>query len=59
MYGSPDGLGPIASTSGTAVLAYTGTGSMLAPLIVAGLALTMGTLLVLRRRMLERRTENA
>ncbi|MBF4588387.1 MULTISPECIES: hypothetical protein [unclassified Curtobacterium] len=54
MYGGGNGLGPTAGGLGVSALAYTGTGSMLLPLVVTGLALALGIALLARKRWLSR-----
>jgi hypothetical protein len=54
MYGSGNAIAPIAGGAGTSVLAYTGTGSMLVPIIVATLGLAIGIALAIRNRMIRR-----
>lgn len=49
MYG---GIGPIASGGTGAALAYTGTGSLVLPLVVSGMSLVVAALLVIRSRKL-------
>lgn len=55
MYGASSGIGPMAGGGGGAVLAYTGTGSLLVPLVIAGIAVTVGILLTIRARVLRNR----
>jgi hypothetical protein len=50
MYGT--GTGISGGGVGVSVLAYTGTGSLMLPLVVASLALLVGAALVVRQRML-------
>jgi len=60
MYGSGNGIGPIAGGGGGAtVLAFTGTGSMVLPLVVAGVVLVLGVLLAVRGRLLARTAQMA
>lgn len=59
MYGGGNGFGPIAGGTSAGVLAYTGTGSMLLPLIIAGIALVLGVALMLRTRLVTRKVTAA
>lgn len=56
MYGGGNGIGPIAGGAGSAALAYTGTGNLVLPLIVAGIAITIGILLSIRNRKMRKLT---
>ncbi len=50
MYGGGSGIGPIAGGGAGATLAYTGTGDLVFPLVIAAVALVVGTLLSIRSR---------
>lgn len=52
MYSGGNGLGPTAGGLGVSALAYTGTGSLLLPLVITGLALALGVALLVRKRWL-------
>jgi hypothetical protein len=59
MYGGGNGIGPIAGGASASALAYTGTGSILLPLIITGIALTLGIALMFRKRYIRRLTTSA
>jgi len=55
MYGANSGIGPMVGGGGSAVLAYTGTGSLVLPLVITAGALALGILLAIRARVLRER----
>jgi len=52
MYGNGNPIAPIAGGAGTSVLAYTGTGSVAVPIVLAALGLAIGIALAIRNRMI-------
>jgi hypothetical protein len=54
MYGTGPGSSALIGGTGASVLAYTGTGSMVLPLILAAAAFVLGVALVIRKRALNR-----
>jgi hypothetical protein len=52
MYGSSSG--PLIGGTGASVLAYTGTGSLVLPMVLACVALAVGIALTIRKRHLAR-----
>jgi LPXTG-motif cell wall-anchored protein len=54
MYGSGSGGSAFIGGTGASVLAYTGTGSMVLPLIIAAAALALGVALIIRKRAMAR-----
>lgn len=53
MYGTGPG-GTLLGGAGVSTLAYTGTGSLVLPLVVAAVSLALGVALVVRKRVLAR-----
>ncbi|PZF57693.1 hypothetical protein DEJ23_06000 [Curtobacterium sp. MCSS17_008] len=59
MYGSGSGIGPTIGGGSAAALAYTGSGSMVLPAVIASASLVLGILLALRNWMLTRSNQAA
>ena len=57
MYSSAPGTGVIGGGITAGTLAHTGSGSILAPMIIAAVAMVAGGLLLVRARLLTRQAE--